>query len=145
MARLIPDTSALVKLYRNEPNSPQVRACVHSDDTLLIAQITSLEIVSAFSGLVRQNLILPNEAASYIRAFRGDLARYQIISADVYVFQEAERLLDFYAISHNLRPPDSLQLASALVEQRNVPINAFLTTDKVLCNVAKSEGLTVLP
>ena len=93
MARLVPDTSALVKLYRNEPNSPQVRTCVHSDDTLLIAQLTPLEFASAFYGMVRRSPLLPKEATTYIAAFRGDLTRYQIISANNFVFQEAERLL----------------------------------------------------
>ena len=120
-----------------------MRACVNPGDTLLIAQITPLEFACAFYGLVRQSLLQSQEAASYIAAFRGDLPRYKVIAAEPRIFQEAERLLDLYAVSHNLRPADSLQLASALVEHRHNPINAFLTTDKVLIAIAKIEGLIV--
>lgn len=145
MARKFPDTSALIKLYRNEPNSPEVRACFAPNDALLIAQITPLEFPSAFYGLVRQKLLTEAEAGQYIAGFRADISRYEIVSADQVVYAEALRLLDKYASQRSLRPPDALQLASALVEHLRVPLGAFVTTDKVLRDCAIGEGLTVLP
>ncbi len=105
----------------------------------------SLEFDSAFYGRVRQSLLLPSKADSYNTAFRGDLPRYHIIPADNSVFREAECLLDLYAISHNLRPADALQLASALIEHQSNSLDSFLTTDKGLITLAKFEGFNVLP
>jgi predicted nucleic acid-binding protein len=139
------DTSAQVKLYRIEANSPQVRACFTSGDTLVIAQVTLLEFPSAFYGLVRQHLMTMREAMGYISAFCSDLPHYDVVVAHTNVIQEAQRLLDTYAVTHNLRPMDSLQLATAIVVHRFNPLDAFVTTDKVLVVVAQLEGMTVKP
>jgi predicted nucleic acid-binding protein len=60
-------------------------------------------------------------------------------------FREAERLLAAYAAAHALRPPDALQLASALLEHAVSPLDSFLTTDTTLARLAALEGLTVKP
>ena len=73
MARVFADTCALVKMYRMETNSIQVRACFANTDVIFIAKASLLEFPSAFYGLVRQQRITPLEAASYINAFRADL------------------------------------------------------------------------
>ena len=145
MARIFTDTCALVKIYRTEVNSSQVRACFIPDDIIILAQITVLEFPSAFYGMVRQQLITPNEAASYINAFRADLSKYDVLASDPEIVIEAERILDDYAVSQNIRPLDSLQLAAALVEHRRNQLDSFVTTDKVLITVARMEGLTVKP
>lgn len=145
MAILFPDTCALVKIYRMETNSPQVRACFTPGDAVLIAQVTLLEFPSAFYGMVRQSLITILEANAYIQTFRADLPQYILVSVDTDAYLEAERLLDLYAVTHNLRPMDALQLGTALVEHRRNPLDAFITTDKVLIAVAQAEGLTIKP
>ena len=55
MARHFVDTSALVKLYRHEPLTTAVQACLAPNDTLVLSGIASLEFQSAFYGLVRDN------------------------------------------------------------------------------------------
>ena len=114
MARTFIDTSALIKLYRTEPDSLSVRACILPADDILISQLTPLEFRSAFYGLVRQGLLALADAQVYIAAFQNDLPQYQVIPVEAKVFQEAELLLDTYAASEGLRPPDALQLASAI-------------------------------
>ena len=145
MARIFADTCGLVKIYRMETNSPQVRACFANTDLIVIAQASLLEFPSAFYGMIRQQRIAPEEAASYIDAFRTDLPQYEIISSDTTVYSDAERLLDYYAVTHNLRPMDSLQFATALVTHRQSPLGSFVTTDSALADVARAEGLTVRP
>ena len=145
MANLFPDTCALVKVYRMETNSPQVRACFAPHDAILLSQATLLEFLSAFYGMARQRLITPQEAASYIQAFQTDLPQYAIVPTDADVYSEAQRLLSVYAVTHNLRPMDALQLGTALVEHRRNPLDAFIITDKVLIAVAQAEGLIVKP
>ena len=48
MAHHFVDTSALVKIYRNEPNTAAVLACLAPNDTLVLSGITILEFESAF-------------------------------------------------------------------------------------------------
>jgi len=51
MARHFLDTSALVKLYRNERQTQAVQACIKPDDNLVLSGIAFLEFQSAFFGL----------------------------------------------------------------------------------------------
>jgi predicted nucleic acid-binding protein len=145
MARNFLDTSGLIKLYRTEPETPAVQACLTPQDDLLIARITPLEFRSAFLGLVRQRLLPLASAQSYILAFESDLAQYSIVPAEEAVFLKAQVLLETYAASDGLRPLDALELASALEEHARLPLDAFITTDTVLINVARACGLTVKP
>lgn len=145
MGRIFADTCALVKIYRVETNSPQVRACFASQDVILIAHASLLEFPSAFYGMVRQQRLTLQEASIYINAFCTDIQQYEMLPSDADVYSEAKHLLDCYAVTHNLRPMDALQLATALVEHRNTHLDTFVTTDRVLITVALAEGLTVKP
>lgn len=139
------DTSAVLKLYRAEPNSPLVRACVAPADDLLIFELAPIEIVSASYGLVRQNILTKIEADTLIATFESDRTNYRIIPFEDAILQEAERLLRKYAAVISLRPMDAFHLAAALVEHRRNPLDAFVTTDKILISAAQSEGLVVKP
>ena len=145
MARSFLDTSALIKLYRAEPNSPAVLACVAPNDNLFIARITPLEFRSAFFGLVRQRLLSLADAQTVLLAFESDLAQYISVAADEAVFVRAQTLLDTWSVSEGLRPLDALQLASALEEHARLLMDALITTDTVLAHVARASGLIVKP
>jgi predicted nucleic acid-binding protein len=145
VARLFVDTSALFKLYRAEPNSPAIVACVTQQDNVLLAEITTLEFRSACHGLVRQGIETPQNTASYLTKFLGDLAQYETIALDRSCLQMTERLLDTHAVSIGLRLLDALQLAAALYAHAAQPLDAFVTTDLVLAQAARAEGLAVLP
>jgi hypothetical protein len=62
MRRVFLVTSALVKLYRNEPNSALVRACLITGDDLLISELTPLEFDAACLAWVRQGLVAEVDA-----------------------------------------------------------------------------------
>jgi hypothetical protein len=73
MRRVFLDTSALVKFYRNEPNSALVRACLVTGDDLLISELTPLEFDAACLAWVRQGLVVESDARRRMSAFAADL------------------------------------------------------------------------
>lgn len=145
MARSFLDTSALIKLYRAEPNSPAVQDCVDPADELVVARITPLEFRSAFFGLVRQGVLSLVDAQAVIGAFEDDLPQYVTAAATEAAFFRAQALLDRWAVSDGLRPLDALQLASALEERDRSGLDFLVTTDLVLARIAYAVGLAVRP
>lgn len=145
MARIFLDTSVLVKLYVPEPDSAAIMALIHADDELLICDLTPLEYRSALYRKVRANQIDAGDADLAIQAFQAHPEFYnqQMIGSNA--FQSASDLLDRFAVSHGLRPPDALQLATALEAHSHNPIDHFLTTDNLLADVARASGFNVLP
>ena len=79
MPRNFLDTSAFIKLYRIEPNSALVQALLTPADALLIAQVTMLEYLSAFYGLVRQSQLSLADAQTYLANFQLDLPHYILV------------------------------------------------------------------
>ncbi|HEU0009003.1 MAG TPA: type II toxin-antitoxin system VapC family toxin [Verrucomicrobiae bacterium] len=145
MARHFVDTSALVKLYRNESLTAAVEACVAPNDTLVIGGIACLEFQSAFYGLVRQNLIAQSHAQQRISLLRQDLPNFVVISLTQALVASAEVLIDRFGVSEGLRPGDALHLACALEAHGQAPLDSVLTTDAILSRCMLSVGLVVKP
>ena len=145
MARHFLDTSALVKLYRNEPLTAAVQACVAPNDTLVLSGIASLEFQSAFFGLVRQNLVGQTQALQRIALLRQDLSNFTIIPLTQALVVSAEGLINRFSVSEGLRPADALQLACALEANNPSPLDSVLTTDAGLVRCALASGLVVKP
>ncbi len=139
------DTSALIKLYRLEPDSAAVKAHISANDTILISRLTPTEFRSACFGMVRQKTASLSVAQTYIKAFETDLPQFVLLPFDDATLARVRVLLDAYAVTEGLRPLDAIQLASALEEHARVPLDAFITTDVVLARVAAASGLSVLP
>lgn len=145
MRRVFLDTSALVKLYRNEPNSALVRACLVTDDDLLISELTPLEFDAACLAWVRQGLVVEADARRRMSAFAADLPNYTMVEIRSATWARARTLLDQFAVSEGLRAPDALQVAAALDEHARTPIDLLVTTDSVLARLAQASGLIVKP
>ena len=145
MARHFVDTSALVKLYRTEPLTAAVQACVAPNDTLVISGIACLEFQSAFFGLVRQNRIAPAHAQQRIALLRQDLPNFAVVPISQALAASAEVLIDRFGVSEGLRPADALQLASALEAHSGTPLDSVLATDAILGRCAVAAGLVVKP
>lgn len=145
MARHFVDTSALVKLYRNEPQSPAVQACIGQNDVLVLSGIAYLEFQSAFFGLVRQQAISQTNASQRIALLTQDLKNFEIIPLLQSLVSSAEVLVDRFGISEGLRPADALQLACALAAHGKAPLDTLLTTDTILGRCASVCGLSVKP
>jgi predicted nucleic acid-binding protein len=145
MRRSFLDTSGLVKLYRNEPNSAAVRACLSPSDELLISELAPLEFDAACLAWVRQGLVSEADARARMAAFAADLSNYTVIEIRGATWLQARTLLNQYAITQGLRAPDALQIAAALEEHGRTPLDLFIATDLVLATVARARGLVVGP
>jgi len=79
MGRHFLDTSALVKLYRTEPQTQAVQACIKPNDALVLSGLAFLEFQSAFFGLVRQKHISTVDAQQRIALLQQDFGNFEII------------------------------------------------------------------
>ena len=145
MARHFVDTSALVKLYRDELNSPAVPAVISTDDRLVICELALLEFRSALHALVRRREMSGEHARTRIALFEQDRRNYEIVPLTSVLAQNAMGLLDQFGIAQGLRPPDALQLAAAQQAAQTEMLDAMVTTDGILATCACALGLTVLP
>ncbi len=145
MARKFLDTSAVVKLYVNEPESALVQAHVDPADTLLITTLSALEFLSALYGKVRQRQLLEADADARVGLFNLDLPSFVTLPLGPAEFERERLLLERYGKSEGLRPPDALQVAAALLANERQPLEALVTTDQQQARVAVAEGLAVLP
>ena len=139
------DTSALVKRYVVETGTSWVLSLISptAGHTILIAQITRAEVVSAASRRKREGQISARIAhAIRLIVDRHASREYKVVGLRDQVVQHAEDLLE----AHALRAYDAIQLASALevdvrlVAARLSPL-IFVSSDKQLLAVAAAEGL----
>ena len=139
------DSSTLVKRYIVERGTPWVQSIVNvrSGNRIIVAQITSVEALSAVARLVREQQVTPRTALA-IQAFvnRHVEREYIVVNLSKSIVQAAQNLL----LKHPLRAYDAVQLASGLDSNRrllaaNQPPLIFVCADTRLLTVAVSEGL----
>jgi predicted nucleic acid-binding protein len=144
------DTSALVKRYVTEAGSNWVRAAANrgSGNVVFIAQITPVEVVSAFARRERDGSIATRTSkAMHLLLNRHVTREYEVIGLSNAVVRQAQTLLGQYI----LRGFDAIQLASALEIQTrlaaaNRPPLVFVCSDTRLLQAATQSGLqTVIP
>ena len=134
------DTSALVKLYIAESDSPAVHASVARAETVAVCRIAWAE---AFAALARRVREVPADEAAIVAA-RHALARdwphFFIAEVTPSVVERAGEFADTFA----LRGYDTVQLAAAceilLAAPREVAFSCF---DNRLNKAAKVLGLDV--
>ena len=139
------DSSGLIKRDVVEPGTPWVRAMTSrsSSNTVMIAHMTQIEIVSGASRRAREGT-LTTRTARAVRLLIDRHARreYMVIGLTPQVVRRAEDLLAV----HPLRAYDSVQLASALESNTRLvaaglsPV-LFVSADVRLLTVATAEGL----
>ncbi len=107
------DSSALVKRYVPEQGTAWVRTITApgAGHSIIIAQVTQVEIVSGTWRRVRESTIAPRTARAIRLLVDRHVQRdYLVIGLTARIVQHAEDLLE----RHALRAYDALQLASAL-------------------------------
>ena len=144
MALLYLDTSALVKLYINEPGSERVEelASEYSGNSVAICSITQVEFAAAIWRRRRTGELDGEEVKLAIELFsariRTEFVRYLI---DGWTLDLASELIS----RHPLRGYDAVQLAGCLSLARVMPDPpTFVCADRRLLAAAESEGLPVL-
>jgi predicted nucleic acid-binding protein len=139
------DSSALVKLYADEPGAETVR----SVGLLVASQLARVEVPAAIWRKHRIGELPAAAAGVLVAAFEADYfgtdgepPRFSVVKATAHILDQAARLV----AAHGLRPYDAVQLASACVVNAAVPEGvAFLAFDKALCSAAAAEGLELPP
>ena len=147
MAVFFIDSSALAKRYVAETGSVWLRALLDpiTGNVSVIARITAVELVAAFTRRERGGSLSPADATTARRDFRAHfVSEYQIVEIDEAVVNQAMLLAE----TQGLRGYDAVQLAVAMgVNARYLaaglsPIT-LLSADAELNAVAMVEGLTI--
>lgn len=135
------DTSAVMPLLVDEPETANVSGLVREDADLIVWWSTPVECASALSRLRREDVIDvagETRALSLLDSLTGVWT--EVLPSDE-VRARARRLLRVHA----LRAADALQLAAALVWAGSPAGHGFVTYHERLGLAARLEGFTVLP
>jgi predicted nucleic acid-binding protein len=139
------DSSALVKLYADEPGHEQVRELSH----LVVSQLARVEVPSAIWRKQRLGELDGSAARLLASAFQADWSgteteppRFFAVAATVTVLDGAA---DLCAV-HGLRAYDAVQLSCALAAREALPeCSEFAAFDRRLRSAAAAEGFTPVP
>lgn len=139
------DSSALVKLYVDEPGHEFVRGY----DDLLVSAIAQVEVPAALWRKVRVGDMDAEVAGTLVADFAADhrgtpdqAPRFTTVALDGRVLDMAAAL----AAAHTLRAYDAVQLATARLARDVVPTcTALLAYDIQLRAAASASGFTLLP
>jgi hypothetical protein len=139
------DSSALVKLYADEPGRSAVRAL----DVIVVSCLARVEVPAAIWRKQRRGELREGDAALLVVEFEadyfgtpGDGPRFIVTGLPASVLDAAARFVAFRA----LRAYDAVQLASACAARDADPgCAAFACADRRLRAAAEAEGFELLP
>ena len=130
------DSSALVPLLLQQPQTKRVRHLLEEDDELVVWWGSAVECASAIARLHRDGHLsaaAERDARSLLNVLRKSW--FEVQPGDA-VREQAMRLLRVHA----LRAADALQLAAALEWAGAPPQGGFVTFDDRLLEAAQREG-----
>jgi predicted nucleic acid-binding protein len=141
------DSSALAKRYTQEIGTVWVQSITtgSSGNTIVVASITSVEMMSAIMRQRRDGKIKPRIAKTIRLLIDRHMTReYISMSMSDPIVQGAKDLLE----QHPLRAYDAVQLASALEANGHLIVSGlsplvFISADTRLLGAASKEGLTI--
>lgn len=131
------DTSALVKLYVDEPGRPAVVGQVDAAVAVATVRVTYAEARAAFARKRREGGLDTKGLRQVVERFDGEWAAYTVVD----VSEPLVRRAGILAERHGLRGYDAIQLAAAIELQReggNVSLACF---DDRLRRAARRERL----
>lgn len=127
------DTSALLKRYVEEADSPAADALLRGDPELLTARHTIVEVRRNLS-----RLLSGRDLAAARTAFSRDLRSFSIIELDEATCDSAAAIAE----TTGVRTLDALHLAAA--QRISAPGVSFVTFDLRQAQAARALGLTVV-
>jgi predicted nucleic acid-binding protein len=141
-AGVFADSSALVKLYADEPGSADVRKLAH----LVVSQLARVEVPAALWRKHRMGELAATDAGVLVADFEADYfgdidepPRFSVVAVTAAVVDAAAHLVGV----HGLRAYDAMQLAGALSVAAVVPEGVdFFAYDGALTAADATEGLT---
>lgn len=139
------DSSALVKIYADEPGHEAIRAL----PVVVVSQLARVEVPAALWRKCRMGEISPDDVSVLVAEFEADYygtadaeARFAVVPVSDLVVSTAARLVGV----HGLRGYDAMQLATArLVASADPDCRTFAAADKALRAAAVGEGFTLIP
>jgi len=132
------DTSALLKLYVQEPHGDQMKAAAGHADAVVVARIAWAEAHAAFARRVRLKPADQATIAALRRQFASDWRDYGVID----VTQEVVEQAGLFAEAFDLRGYDSVQLAAARQAEAMLGDRiVFACFDRRLSNAARALGM----
>jgi hypothetical protein len=140
MSSLFLDASALTKRYLTEIGSAWVShlADPATGNTLVVAEITRVEVAAALAARCRANAITEIERDLLVTLLlRHFDSEYQILAITPALTASAVELTQ----RHRLRGYDAVQLAAALAASAVLPGLVFVAADDELLDAARAEGL----
>lgn len=134
------DTSAVVKLYVAEPDSPRAKALVEEADSVVVCRIAWAQFHAA---VARRARATPADQAALELAkarLAGDWPNYVVMEITQNLVERAGEFADVFA----LRGYDAVQLAAAHIAmvQSGLPVS-FACFDRRLNQAAKLLGLNL--
>jgi uncharacterized protein len=135
------DTSALVKLYLDEPEREAVVAALSRESVVATHEIAYIEAHAAFSRAERESR-LDAAGLDRLRAdFEVDWPNYLVLRISQALLTRAVKLVDSFA----LRAYDALHLAAAesIGEQSDAPLQ-FACFDRRLNRAAEVLGMALI-
>lgn len=135
------DTSALIKLYVDEPGRKAITAAAHAADVVGTSVLAFVEAHAALARRRRDHALTSGVHRRARRVFRRDWPRYLRFEVDEALVAGAARLAERLS----LRAFDAVHLASALVMREQLGDTVFACWDQGLARAAREAGLSVLP
>ncbi len=135
------DSSAVSKLYLDEPGSAAVQQTLASCDRAICSRLAEVEVPSAIWRAQRNQRVLESQADLLTSKFRTEFGSlFDLIGITTGVLSKAVELLR----RHPLAAYDAVHLASALLVRERVgePM-LFVVLDRRLAAAARAEGFTV--
>ena len=132
------DTSTLVKLYVEEPESLDVKNLVSASDAVASSLVAYAEARAAFARLFREKAFTKAQYKKLKDSFRKDWENFLVIT----VTKEISFFAGELAEKHSLRGFDAIHLSSAITikQELEAPV-IFSCADKKLQKASESEDL----
>jgi hypothetical protein len=131
------DTSAVVPLLVDEPESDRVRKFLEADPDLVVWWVTQVECLSALARRERDGVLTPDGADGARRV----LAALSRVWAEVLASEEVRLHAGRLLRRHALRAADALQLGAAMTWARGAPAgHGLVCLDDRMRAAARAEG-----
>ena len=135
------DTSAVVKIYVDEPSSSRVRSL----EAMYVADLTRVELPAALWRESRTGAVDLKACGALVRRFEQELDRAAGILVPVLVGRDALRRASDLTGMHGLRAYDAVQLSVAMgVAEVDSSCRTFASLDRDLNLAARREGFELL-
>lgn len=127
------DSSALAKLYVEEPESPQVEQAVETAREVVVSTLALPEVVGGFRRRLRDGDINQDDSRHLIQEVLADWPKLGRIPVADHIAREAALLV----CSKELRGADAVHLATVAALARERKGVRLLTYDKVMLAAAQ--------